>query len=40
LGTDLPWLEKVESAKRPRRLPAVQEPLGHNDVSTTMICTC
>lgn len=49
LGSELPWLENVESAKRPQRLPVVltrtevdavlNRMHGHSDVSTTMIYT-
>ena len=49
LGSELPWLDNVESAKRPQRLPVVltrtevdavlNRMHGHSDVSTTMIYT-
>ena len=45
LGLELPWLDNVETAKRPQRLPVVltrtevDAVLGHADVSTTMIYT-
>jgi hypothetical protein len=43
LGRDLAWLDGMDRAKRPVRLPVVLSPLeadallGHSDVSTTMI---
>jgi site-specific recombinase XerD len=39
LETELPWLDDVTQAKRPARLPMVQELLAHSDVKTTMIYT-